>query len=476
MESNGDSACSESTRIRTTASQGPKIRQATDPMEVNDGKPIACSKRRKQAMDPMTVEDDKPIGGSKRITIFMSSAANAKPVLQGVKIRPRKGVQKATAKFEPTVFRDAFISVLAAAAPGNLDEISAKLDAAGNTLEYRRYAETLFEILIAGRLLAPGGTFLEDGTPASPFSIFQAQDDLASVRKHVDVFHKLMRRYKYLQRGFEDTLMNLLQYINKFTPEDTNKLAMATGLFCSSGLATLNVLSVLFKEHLTYLIDQNVDQFGLNLYKAGMSDRLLDFFPPNKRDEDSFARHFEAEDMKQLVTFQNKKQLIMRKESVVENVKSLLEEGKIAECLTYLKAQIKESGLAEPEFIPLVWTGMMTSIDWGTRSDQIDNQILKQVQQYSKLLGAFCTSPKTEIALMQTIQVNFYEDARFIKQFRAVSQLLYKNDVLSESAILYWAEKGSKTQGRTVFMKQMEPFIHWLKNASDEEDDSEDEE
>ncbi|KAF9154255.1 hypothetical protein BG015_001438 [Linnemannia schmuckeri] len=421
----------------------------------------------------------------------MSSAANAKPVLQGVKIRPRKGVQKATAKFEPTVFRDAFISVLAAAAPGNLDEISAKLDAAGNTLEYRRYAETLFEILIAGRLLAPGGTFLEDGTPASPFSIFQAQDDLASIRKHVDVFHKLMRRYKYLQRGFEDTLMNLLQYINKFTPEDTNKLAMATGLFCSSGLATLNVLSVLFKEHLvkeglslqfvttvfkTYLIDQNVDQFGLNLYKAGMSDRLLDFFPPNKRDEDSFARHFEAEDMKQLVTFQNKKQLIMRKESVVENVKSLLEEGKIAECLTYLKAQIKESGLAEPEFIPLVWTGIMTSVDWGTRSDQIDNQILKQVQQYSKLLGAFCTSPKTEIALMQTIQVNFYEDARFIKQFRAVSQLLYKNDVLSESAILYWAEKGSKTQGRTVFMKQMEPFIHWLKNASDEEDDSEDEE
>ncbi|KAF9113584.1 hypothetical protein BGX27_001232 [Mortierella sp. AM989] len=421
----------------------------------------------------------------------MSSAANAKPVLQGVKIRPRKGVQKATAKFEPTVFRDAFISVISSAAPGNLDDLSTKLDAAGNTLEYRRYAETLFEILIAGRLLAPGGTFLEDGTPASPFSIFQSQDDLASIKKYVDVFHKLMRRYKYLQRGFEDTLMNLLQYVNKFTAEDSNKLAMATGLFCSSGLATLSVLSVLFKEHLvkeglslqfvttvfkTYLIDQTVDQFGLNLYKAGMSDRLLDFFPPNKRDEDSFARHFEAEDMKQLVSFQTKKQLILRKDNIIESVKSLLEEGKLAECLTYLKAQSKESGLTEPEFIPLVWTGLMASVDWGTRVDQIDNQILKQVQQYSKLLGAFCTSPKTEIALMQTIQVNFYEDARFIKQYRAVTQLLYKNDVLSESAILYWAQKGSKPQGRTVFMKQMEPFIHWLNNASDEEDSEEDDE
>lgn len=62
-----------------------------------------------------------------------------------------------------------------------------------------------------------------------------------------------------------------------------------------------------------------------------MSERLLDFFPPNKRDEESFARHFEAEDMKQLVTFQSKKQLFIRKETIVEHVKSVLEEGKITE-------------------------------------------------------------------------------------------------------------------------------------------------
>lgn len=98
-------------------------------------------------------------------------------------------------------------------------------------------------------------------------------------------------------------------------------------LECVAGLSLLFVTTV-FK---TYLIDQSVDQFGLNLHKAGMSDRLLDFFPPNKRDEDSFARHFEAEDMKQLVTFQNKKQLIMRKDNIIENVKSLLEESKVAE-------------------------------------------------------------------------------------------------------------------------------------------------
>ncbi|KAG0255339.1 hypothetical protein DFQ27_006301 [Actinomortierella ambigua] len=390
-----------------------------------------------------------------------------------------------------SIFRDSLISVLATATPGNLDEISQKLDAAGNTLEYRRYAENLFEILIAGRLIAPGGTFVEDGTEASPFSMFSSPDDLASIKKHVEVFNKLMRRYKYLQRGFEDTLSNLLQYLNKFTPEDTNKLAIATGLFCASGLASLVVLNVLFKEHLvkeglslqfvttvfkTYLGEQTVEQFGQNLSRSGMSDRLLDFFPPNKRDENAFARHFEAEDMKQLVAFHNRKQVAMRKENIIETIKTLLEEGKLAECLAYLKTQVKESGLPEPELISLVWIGVMASVDWGTRADQIDNMILKQVNQYSKLLKSFCTSPKTEIALLQTIQVNFYEDARFTKQFRAVSQLLYKNDVVSEAAILYWAEKGAKAQGRNMFTNQMAPFVEWLKNASDDEEDEEDEE
>ncbi|KAF9126349.1 hypothetical protein BG015_004706, partial [Linnemannia schmuckeri] len=66
MESDGDSACSEPTRTRTTTSQDLKIRQAADPMVVDDGKPITGSERRKQGIDPMIVEDDKPIGGSKR--------------------------------------------------------------------------------------------------------------------------------------------------------------------------------------------------------------------------------------------------------------------------------------------------------------------------------------------------------------------------------------------------------------------------
>ncbi|CAG8669105.1 15761_t:CDS:2, partial [Dentiscutata erythropus] len=84
------------------------------------------------------------------------------PALHGVKIKTRKSLQKAQAKYEPTVFREGILKTLNNAQPGDFDDIYQQLDIAGNTLEYRKYGETLFEILLTGGVLAPGGTILDD--------------------------------------------------------------------------------------------------------------------------------------------------------------------------------------------------------------------------------------------------------------------------------------------------------------------------
>jgi len=215
------------------------------------------------------------------------------PALHGVKIKARKGQQKAQAKYEPTVFRDSILKTLLEAQPGNFEEISQNLDTSGNTLEYRKYGETLFEILLTGGVLAPGGTVVDDGAKRSPFSIFTAEDNIESIKKHVEVFNKLIRRYKYLQRSFEETIKNLLQYINKWNTEENNKLATAIGLFASGQMTNINVLTILFKEHLVkeglslqfvtavfkaYLGEQNIDHLGSSLKKAGIDNKLLEFF------------------------------------------------------------------------------------------------------------------------------------------------------------------------------------------------------
>ena len=72
-----------------------------------------------------------------------------RPVLQGQRIKTRKRDEKE--KYDPTGFRDAVIAGLEKAE--DLEQISKYLDTAGNKLDYRRYGEVLFDILIAGGLL-----------------------------------------------------------------------------------------------------------------------------------------------------------------------------------------------------------------------------------------------------------------------------------------------------------------------------------
>ncbi|CAG8468816.1 1482_t:CDS:2 [Paraglomus brasilianum] len=416
-----------------------------------------------------------------------STSSKTLPALHGVKIKTKKSVQKAQAKYEPTVFRDNILKALTAAKPGDFEDIAQQLDRAGNDLEYHKYGETLFEILLTGGILAPGGIISQDGAPRSPFSIFAAEDNTETIKKHVEVFDKLIRRYRYLQHIFEDTLRNLLQYINKWSTEEINKLATAIGLLTSGGLANVNVLTVLFKEHLVkeglslqfvtsvfkaYLNEQSIDHLGSSLERAGIHKKLMEFFPPNKRDEEYFARYFEAEDMKQLVEYHNKKQKAAMKDQTIEHVKELLDgESTPAEVITYLRHQMKESRWQEADFAQIVWEALIGAVDWSSRPEQIESQALRQVKDWSKVLAAFCTNPKTELALLQKVQVYCYEDAKLMKHFRQIVQILYNSDVISESAILYWAEKGAKNQGKTVFLKQMEPFIHWLKTVESESEE-----
>jgi hypothetical protein len=60
-------------------------------------------------------------------------------------------------KFDTTGFRNLLLAGLIEVGT-DLDALSKYLDGAGNSkLDYRRYGETLFDVLIAGGLLGPSG-------------------------------------------------------------------------------------------------------------------------------------------------------------------------------------------------------------------------------------------------------------------------------------------------------------------------------
>ncbi|KAI7907433.1 armadillo-type protein [Cokeromyces recurvatus] len=417
------------------------------------------------------------------------ASTNPKPVLHGVKIKQRKGVQKANAKHEPEIFRDQLLAHLKTIEEGDFEAISTKLDILGNTLEYRKYGDSLFEILITGGILETGGN-IDDDAERSPFCIFAAQDETSMIKKYVEVFNKLIRRYKYLQRILRETLENLLQFVNKWQAEENSKLAKATGLFICNQLTPASVLKVLFQDYLmkdgyslaftttvfrTVMREQSIEQLGRALTSEGLNSRILDFFPPNKRDEDCLIRHFEAEDMKEFVEYYRKNKKNSIKNTLLNELSELVQgEASNAEVISFIKTNMNEGGLTESDVIPIIWQSMMNTVDMMSRSDQIESQVLRAIGQWTKILEEFCSSPKTEIVLLQKVQASCYEDVKLTKYFRRIIQTLYKNDVLSDNAILYWNDRAHLTQGKTLFLKQLEPFVNWLRDNDDSSDEDSD--
>lgn len=69
-------------------------------------------------------------------------------------------------------------------------------------LDYRKYEQEFFEILLVGGLLAPGGGFLDDGSAKSTFSVTGSAKEpveVPDVKKIVEVFNKLLRRCVHIE-------------------------------------------------------------------------------------------------------------------------------------------------------------------------------------------------------------------------------------------------------------------------------------
>ncbi|KAN0091256.1 hypothetical protein V8E55_004822 [Tylopilus felleus] len=420
----------------------------------------------------------------------MSQQSTAsKPSLQGVKIKARKGAVKAQAKHEPSVFRDQLYKHLETVPENDFDTFATKFIQAGSTLEFLKYADPLFEIILVGGLIQPGGSYVEDGAPTSPFTIFNANDPatVQDLKKYVEVLNKLIRRYKYLQKPLEaQTLPSLLQYINRWSPEQRDKLAITIGLLFAQGIAGTACLQSLTKDHLVkndasiailaiifraYMADQSMDHLAAALKRGNIKDLLL-FFPPNRRDPKILDDFFRKEGLSQVADWYTKKQYALAKEGIVAELKTITGHGESAEVIiSAIQSKSEEQALPDTELIQCIWQGLMASVDWNARPDQMEGLALREVAKFSPILEAFCKGPKTEVALINQVQVHCYEDTRIMKAFPQILKVLYNQDCISDQAIIYWHQKGSKPQGRQHFLKSTEALVKFLQEQESEDDD-----
>ncbi|KAJ3119419.1 hypothetical protein HK098_005511 [Nowakowskiella sp. JEL0407] len=403
------------------------------------------------------------------------------PPQQQFKTRKRETV----VKYEPSTFRDQLLTLIPA--PCTFQQFQTLIEQNAEKLELKRYGELFFELLIVGGLLTPGGN-IGYGSKKLEFSCFESPTE--ELKSRVEFIGKLVRRYKYLQIQLEDTMGHILPYANKFG-ENTVKLATFTGYLLSNSTIPATVLNHLLKDHLvkdstsltfltlvfkSFLTEQTIDQLSNVLRKSGIDNKLMEFFPESKRQDEYFARHFEGEGLKSLVDYFKKKQQGVVKEKVKASLKEMFENDKSSqEIVTFAKQQLAAQKWNETDFIELVWDAFITSVDWSTRPDQMEGLLQKELTTHGAVFENLCTMPKTEIKLLQKVQVMCFEDARFLRLFKNICMSFYKSDVVSASALLYWYEKGAVVQGKTTFLKQMEGFIVWLKKQEEEESEEDEE-
>ncbi|XP_073319542.1 eIF5-mimic protein 1 isoform X4 [Pagrus major] len=354
----------------------------------------------------------------------MNTGKQQKPVLTGQRFKTRKRDEKE--KFEPTVFRDTIVSGLNEAG-GDLDAVAKFLDVTGSRLDYRRYADTLFDILIAGSMLAPGGTRIDEGdkTKVTAYCVFTSEESHSALRLYAQVFNKLIRRYKYLEKAFEEEIKKLLLFLKAFSESEQTKLAVLTGILLANSALPPPIITSLFTESVVkegisasfavkmfkaWIAEKDANSVTSSLRKANLDKRLLELFPANKQNAEHFSKYFNEAGLKELSDFLRVQQSLgTRKELQKELQERLSQQCPIREMVVFMKEEMKRNNI------------------------------------------------------------------HFMKSFSKIVVLFYKADVLSEEAILKWYKVAHGAKGKSVFLEQMKKFVEWLQNA-EEESESEGEE
>ncbi|QQP52776.1 Extra bases, partial [Caligus rogercresseyi] len=394
--------------------------------------------------------------------------------LTGHRLKTRKRDEKK--QYDPLGFRDAIFEGLTES-KGDLESVFRYLDAAGSKLDYH------LDIW-----WSPGarGLYVEDGDP--PHKTATCLFELGLKAFDQNLFVKLMRRYKYLEKMHEEEMNKILVYLKGFSSDQRTILAQITALWLSSGQLPATLLPILIHEHqvkdgtaleflleiLSTLKSEKGGPAVINIIKkSGMEANLMAFFPAHNQSQtkEHFAKTFSARDLPEVVAFKKQVEEQRLRSLVQKQLKTaIMEEKPSKEVVEFLK----KNKIPECDSIVMIWSCVMTAIEWSKKEDLLQDQALRHVRKHVPLFKAFSSNNKSELALINKIQEFCYDNMNFLKIFNKSlcsstrkQDCKLSTDVLSEDVILKWYREGHSQRGWSVFMDQIKKFIEWLEKAEE---------
>jgi len=311
-------------------------------------------------------------------------------------------------------------------------------------------------------------------------------------------------RRPFLVKALENTLKKLLQLLEHYSAAERDKIALlfAQVFIQRVGVPPENVFTVLLNDVLVangttlsfvtslfreWLRESTLDELMAVLRRGKVEDRLLEFFPQQRRSAEAFAAHFGAEGLGPLVEHSRRRFAGERAKELRAALLELLSDGaatpaSATEALELLKQRktreqsLGDEGLPEAELVGAVWEALLGGAQLAAKGGQaqaLTTQLVKGVRTWAKPLSFAASSARLEADLLSRVQTACYDDMALIKSFPEIVRHMYDKDVLSEETILAWYKKGTNPKGRAVFVKDMEKFVTWLQEAEEEDSDEE---
>lgn len=248
-----------------------------------------------------------------------------------------------------------------------------------------------------------------------------------------------------------------------------------------------SVLLVLLNEHLlkdglaldfliemcvTFKQEKGVSSLVQALKKGGVEGRLMDYCPINKRTDEYFRSVFMDKGLSDIVKLHKAQASQEAKRELQIILSDAINDQKTMEdIIVEMKEFAEKTSIPEHEVVGLIWSTIMSIVEWNKKEELLADQALKYLQAYLPLLKAFATTDRAELALILKVQEFCYENMNFMKVFSKIVVLFYKKDVLSEDPIFKWYKEAHSSKGKMHFLEQMKKFVEWLQSAEEEGSD-----
>eukprot|EP00771_Trimastix_marina_P001579 gnl/Trimastix_PCT/266.p1 GENE.gnl/Trimastix_PCT/266~~gnl/Trimastix_PCT/266.p1 ORF type:complete len:445 (-),score=161.58 gnl/Trimastix_PCT/266:97-1431(-) len=409
-----------------------------------------------------------------------------KPTLGGRKSKTRK--RNIVHPYDSSDFKTRLTDILENPSEQTMEELVTRL--AASTLDFRRYGDHFFDVMWTGGCGACVGKY----QPESPVLArsFMGAPSIEARQEVVDLVVQLMRRLPFLQKHLEAIVRTLLETDHTFDDNLKQCVASLLAVLLSKKLISAKSLTVLTQNDVNvgngttlqiltaitaeYLRLGTVERYMTVLKEAEIDlARFFTFFPPSQRSLEAFSKHFEDSGMPEIVEFTRRRQT----DELIGNLRTDLT-GRVSdassvveEVLAMLQDKKAEHSLEDGVLMRLIWSSLMGSVQWGARPQQVQENVLSLIERWAPLLKAFVSSVRLQADLINHVQAYCYDDPNALALFAEMCRVMYEADVLEEEVILFWFQQGSCPRGRPVFLKQMEPFVHWLQTAEEESDDDE---